>query len=98
MISWEISELDHDLAIAIAQRADDRGFYRDFPHPFRIAFMDIIACHANGNPLDLAQLLMINDYEFMHDVCGIRDHIDRDTGQLRDCFVPRTTRRAAVVS
>ena len=51
--------------------------------------MDITACHANGNPLRLAELLSADDFNFCHDVLGIRRHINRETGQLENCFVPR---------
>ena len=56
------------------------------------ANMDITACHANGNPLGLQRLLLADDFTFAHDVFGIRGHINRETGQLEDCFVPRLTR------
>lgn len=55
--------------------------------------MDLTACHANGNPLDLQKLLDADDFNFIHDVFGIRDHLDRDTGQLRDFFSPRCSAR-----
>lgn len=51
--------------------------------------MDIEACHSNGCPLRLKDLLAADDFNFSHDVFGIRDHIDRTTGRLLDHFVPR---------
>lgn len=51
--------------------------------------MDITATHANGCPLDLADLLLADNFNFTHDVFGIRRHMNRDTGRLGDCFVPR---------
>lgn len=51
--------------------------------------MDIIACHANGCPLKLEALLEADDFNFAHDVFGINRHIDRTTGTLQDCFLPR---------
>lgn len=51
--------------------------------------MDLAACHANGTPLDLDQLLGFPDFDFTHDVWGIHRHLDRSTGTLGDCFVPR---------
>jgi hypothetical protein len=55
--------------------------------------MDITAVHANGNPLRLADLLAADDFNFTHDVYSIVRHIDRKSGQLGDCFVPRFSRR-----
>lgn len=60
------------------------------------AAMDVTAVHANGNPLRLDDLLAADDFNFLHDLVGIENHLDRDTGTLRNCFVPRfTARRAA---
>lgn len=55
------------------------------------AMMDIEACHCNGNPLRLRELLDADDSNFSHDVFGVRRHIDRETGNLTGCFVPRYT-------
>jgi len=51
--------------------------------------MDITACHANGNALDLNQLLESDKADFGHDVHGIQRYIDRRTGKLTDFFCPR---------
>ncbi len=51
--------------------------------------MDLTAAHANGCPLDLEKLAAFDDFNLLHDVLGIRRHIDRTTGQLGDCFLPR---------
>ena len=55
--------------------------------------MDIAACHLNGNPLDLHGLLNANNGDFAHDVSGIFEHLDRETGKLMHYFVPRFSRR-----
>lgn len=51
--------------------------------------MDIIACHANGCPLRLQELLDADDVNFAHDIFGIQQHLDRQTGLLQDLFTPR---------
>lgn len=51
--------------------------------------MDLAACHLNGVPLDLDGLLGASDSDFGHDVFGIQRYIDRKTGELMDCFLPR---------
>lgn len=53
------------------------------------AKMDVTACHTNGNPLKLQKLLEADDFNFLHDVFGIARHINRDTGKLENCFLPR---------
>ena len=54
--------------------------------------MDLTACHANGTTLKLKELLEAPKFDFVHDIAGISNHIDRATGQLRDCFLPRCAR------
>ena len=50
--------------------------------------MDVSAAHIKC-PLDLKGLLDSEDVDFIHDVVGINRHVDRDTGELKDCFLPR---------
>lgn len=51
--------------------------------------MDITAVHCNGCPLALRRLLNADDFNFSHDVFGIKQYINRNTGQLMDYFSPR---------
>lgn len=51
--------------------------------------MDITAAHANGTPLRLADMLAADDFNFAHDWSGIRRHLNRETGQMLSCFLPR---------
>lgn len=57
--------------------------------------MDLAAAHI-ACPIDLQQLLDAKELDFWHDVSGIIKHIDRETGELRDCFVPRCAKREEV--
>lgn len=61
----------------------------DDPRPALFLQMDITACHCNGTPLRLSDLLNSGDQDFLHDVAGICSHIDRRTGKIGDCFSPR---------
>ena len=51
--------------------------------------MDITATHLNGCPLDLDKLLTFKTQDFMHDIYGIRRHINRATGEMMAHFLPR---------
>jgi len=73
----------------IAARAVQMAASAGWRYEFMDADMDITACHVNGNPLKLNELLTADDGNFAHDVFGIRRHINRETGQLEDCFSPR---------
>jgi len=57
------------------------------------AFMDLSACHCNGCPLDFKKLLESSDGDLFHDVHGISLHINRDTGELEDEFLPRCAKK-----
>ena len=51
--------------------------------------MDIEATHNNGCPLRLSDLWAADNFNFFHDIFGIRRHLNRTTKKLEDCFVPR---------
>lgn len=55
--------------------------------------MNLVACHANGTPLDFERLARFDAFNFAHDVFGIDRHIDRDTGKLSNCFLPRCRKK-----
>ena len=85
MINWDkITKEDFDLIILITDRAQSLMTVRD-----RLNLeMDIVAVHLNGS-IDLQKLLGFSDGDFIHDVVGIHDNINRSNGHLRNCFVPR---------
>lgn len=98
ILNWKISKEDHDLIVKIAERAEviarrvgkiAKG-QSALPNR-RDVLMDVTAVHANGNPLRLAELLKADDSNFIHDVFGIHAYLDRETGKLTECFVPRFT-------
>jgi hypothetical protein len=95
MISWNVSREDNETITLIAQRAI--GILKQIePKPrVKVAelMMDITAAHVNGCPLDLPAILAADKFTFTHDVFGIHSHINRDTGKLEDCFVPRLAQR-----
>lgn len=39
--------------------------------------------------INLDKLLAFGEVDFIHDVLGIMRHLNRDTGELGNCFVPR---------
>ncbi len=51
--------------------------------------MDITVCHLNGCPLRLQDMLDGAMQDLSHDVAGIWRHLDRETGKLTGCFLPR---------
>lgn len=65
-----------------------------FPHTETMMWhMDIAAAHLNGCPLRLEELADADNFNFAHDVLGINRHLNRETGELQDCFLPRYAAR-----
>lgn len=88
MITWNATKEEFKLIQKIVDRAE-----KLLPIDRTSTMMDLEACHCNGNPLDFKLLLGFPDFDFAHDICGIARHMDRETGQLKDCFSPRCTKR-----
>lgn len=86
-VSFKTSKDEDRLIAAIADRAVQvyGGRKEDWA-------MDVTAVHANGCPLDLAGLLVASPFDFAHDLGGIRDDLDRETGELPR-FLPRYHQR-----
>ena len=94
-INWTAAPEDASKITKIMLRASagDRGKTLEALHTDRLTLaMDLTACHLNGCPLDLDRLLGASEADFAHDIAGIVRHLDRETGQLGDCFVPRCAR------
>jgi hypothetical protein len=54
--------------------------------------MDLDATHSNGCPMNFEKLLAADDFNLLHDVIGISNHIDRNTGELTGHFLPRCSK------
>lgn len=91
-MNFIISRPDDELIDQIVKRAKNSAASRHIPFDIRTLMMDLTACHANGCALRLDDLLEASEFDFAHDVFGIHKHIDRNTGKLGDCFLPRYAR------
>ncbi len=88
-VSFDISAEDFALIKKIATRAV-KLLKITFPnYDKQWSMMDLTACHANGCPLRLKDLLDADDFNFAHDIFGLLRHLNRDTGKLENCFLPR---------
>lgn len=81
----DASTVEHNIITEIVSRATE--FNPDYER--LDCYMDITACHLNGTPLNLSGLLAADGVDFVHDVYGIRRHINRETGRLTGGFTPR---------
>lgn len=96
IVNFDTTEENMDLIYQIVSRGEQMLKEQDMPKRDRVnMMMDITACHCNGNPLKLEAMLNADDFNFAHDFFGIQSHIDRETGKMTDCFLPRFTDTAA---
>ncbi len=79
---------DFETISAIANRADLLFKAAFCPRPMLEIMMDLEAVHDSVG-LRLDELLDADDFNFAHDVVGIAKHLNRETKQLEDCFLPR---------
>ena len=70
------------LIKAIAKRANKLHLRNEISCKF-----DLLACYKYYN-INLYNLLHANDFDFTHDILGIAQNLNHDTGML-DCFIPR---------
>lgn len=85
MINWlKVSKFETEIISKISMRAKALGY----PDDLITINMDITAAHI-ASPLKLDELLNADNENFMHDVFGIRKHINRKTGNLDGIFAPR---------
>jgi hypothetical protein len=76
---------EHLLIYEIARKAKEVNKFYDLQD----LMIDIAATHLNGEPLDLEKLAEMEYIDAHHDISGIQDNLNRDTGQLENCFMPR---------
>ena len=88
-IRFDVNREDALLIDKIVDRAVEAAQGAGWEYDALDARMDIAACHRNGTPLKLAELLDADDFNFSHDVFGIRRNLDRTTGNLLNNFWPR---------
>lgn len=89
-MDWNTSKEDLDLISKIADRAcADKAHFVALGGSRRDLMMDLAAVHGSGCPLRLSDMLNGRDFDFWHDLGGIRRHINRETGELEGFFLPR---------
>lgn len=92
MVSFKVTKEQVKTINKIAQRANVE-LYADFKEQSVLdTEMDLCATIAQGVQLDLDALLSFDGFNFAHDVGGIRRHLNRGTGKLENCFLPRCAR------
>lgn len=87
------SPLESRLVELIAGRYRKVALANNIKPPPQIDIeLDLLTTHQNGCPLNLSALLECSDFDLVHDVSGIRQHLDITTGKLGNLFWPRCAR------
>jgi hypothetical protein len=88
MLKLRLANEEFNLIRLIARRACCAS-----PEDFELTYlmMDITVVHLNSVQLDLEKLLTAPPVTFAHDICGIVNNLDRKTGELLNCFLPKCT-------
>lgn len=68
-----------------AERANEKGLDK------LDVFMNLIVCNTHC-PLDFWELANFDNFSFFHDIYGIERHLNKGTGKLENCFLPRCAR------
>ena len=76
---------DLDIIVKIAERADKKGILV-FD---RLSLMMDLGCANEEFHLRLEDLLNASDGDFVHDVCGIMNNLNRETKKMGNFFTPR---------
>lgn len=80
-----VNKEEFELIIKIVERAEQMGLL-DFDRMTLI--MDIEHADKQFN-LRLEELLNADDFNFAHDIVGIQNHMNRQTGKIEGLFLPR---------
>ena len=97
MINWsKVSKYEFEIIHKIVLRGEGMAMRRNMQIPDRTATtMDLAAAHIACS-LQLSELLNALDIDFAHDFFGIKKHLDRRTGVLTGCFLPRFAMQGGV--
>lgn len=87
MIKWSATKEENETISKICDR-----FIEKYGSKKKDLTMDLDATHSNCCSLDFEKLLGFSEFDFYHDMFGIIRNLDRKTGKLRNCFLPRCSR------
>lgn len=89
MIKWNEFKTTHEEYMLIQEIV--RRAIRLYPSFDTMSLSMDLDCAFNHVGLDLPKLLTSDKGDFLHDVNGIVTNINRITGNLENCFLPRAS-------
>lgn len=101
MVTFNSTKEENTLILAVCDRLEGMGeivagtlvilgVY--IPQYSRMDILMSLSAATSASKIDFEKLLTSGDEDFLHDVFGIVNHVDHDTGKLVD-FVPRCCRQ-----
>ncbi len=81
---------EKDIIAKIAKRAINMMTKNKAHYDLLSMNMDLCATHLNGTSIDFKKLEGFDDFNFAHDIYGIVTNLNRETGELENCFLPRS--------
>lgn len=88
-ISFDVTRKEAGTIRMICDRAHELADELALPFDQMSTMMDLTALQAGICKLRLDELLRAERMDFIHDVWGVRRHLNRDTGVLENHFLPR---------
>lgn len=88
-ISFDVTRKETGTIRMICDRAHELADELALPFDLVSTMMDLTALQAGICKLRIDELLHAERMDFIHDVWGIRRHLNRDTGVLENHFLPR---------
>jgi hypothetical protein len=87
--SNEMSKDEWDAADVILERAEAMNINC---HREKLGLLMDLSTATEKHALDIIALSKCGGDDFTHDILGIQKHLNRETGELEDCFIPRFTK------
>ena len=78
-----------DKNIEIISKIANRAVTINPAYDKSTVMMDLLVLYETGVEMRWEELLNAPVLDFMHDINGINQHLNRDTYKLEDCFWPR---------
>lgn len=75
--------------IEIINKIADRTVTINPAYDKSTVMMDLLVLYETGVEMRWEEFLNAPVFDFMHDINGINQHLNRDTYKLEDCFWPR---------
>ena len=78
-----------DKNIEIISKIANRAVTINPAYDKSTVMMDLLVIYETGVEMRWEEFLNAPVFDFMHDINGINQHLNRDTYKLEDCFWPR---------